>query len=596
MNRDVIYQKILLVDDNPNNLFVLTEIIRQHFPEAILLEAKSGIEALSFVNSQAVDIILMDVQMPDMDGFETARLIHGRKKTSQIPIIFITAFDPDYSRMSTGLDAGGIDYLTKPINDTELIRLLLLYQRFIRREREITRELEVLNQSLTNEIQERVRAEQTVRRLNEELETRVLERTRELRTEIDERKKIEAKVKQSQTELTIVNLSLKEAIDEVRKVNAAKSMFLASMSHEIRTPMNSILGFTELMLCEETDPNKREKLDIIHYSGNHLLGLINDILDLSKIEAGKMAIRCQEFSLTKLMYNIYNVMKVKADEKRLEFNFAFETIGDICIYADEKVISQILMNLISNAVKFTDSGSVSINATYHPNNFVVSVIDTGIGIPTDKLESIFEAFEQAHDTDTIHRDGTGLGLAITRKLVDLLEGSIHVTSKVGKGSTFTLKLPLPMRTNCTLAEKHSLPDNETIQLSATEFHYKLKEIKILVVDDNAINQKLMKAVLLNLNLECELANNGESALQMLQEKRYHIVFMDIQMPGLDGMEALRIMKSNPSMEDVYVLAVTANAMEGDDEKYQSAGFDDYLTKPFRQETLREKLITYLLKH
>ena len=283
MNTVLTYRQILIVDDNPNNLFVLTEIIKQHFPDSKVLEAKSGIEALSVINSETIDIVLMDVQMPEMDGFETAKLIHGRKKSSKIPIIFITAFDPDYQRMETGLDVGGIDYITKPINDTELIRLLLLYQRFIQREREINREIEFMNRSLSSEIQERIRAEQTARQLNEQLESRVLERTSALREEIEERKKIESQLKESQAELAIVNLSLKETIQEVKRVNQAKSMFLASMSHEIRTPMNSILGFTELLISEEKEQHRKEKLEIIHYSGNHLLGLINDILDLSKI-------------------------------------------------------------------------------------------------------------------------------------------------------------------------------------------------------------------------------------------------------------------------------------------------------------------------
>jgi signal transduction histidine kinase len=607
MKQDLVYQKILLVDDNPNNLFVLTEIIRQHFPETELLEAKSGLEALSIVNQEAIDIILMDVQMPEMDGFETAKLIHGRKKTSAIPIIFVTAFDPDYSRMKTGLDSGGIDYLTKPINDTELIRLLLLYQRFIKRERKINSEIEHVNDSLTSEIQERIRAEQTVRRLNEELESRVQDRTVELRTEIEERKKIEAQLKQTQAEITIVNLSLKEAIEEVRRVNAAKSMFLASMSHEIRTPMNSILGFTELLLMEETDPVKNEKLEIIQYSGNHLLDLINDILDLSKIEAGKMVIHNEVFALSRLMHLIYSVMKIKADDKKLEFRFDFDIANDICILADEKIISQILINLISNAIKFTDQGSVQINAFYDNEELTVYVEDTGIGIPANKIKSIFEAFEQAHDERQISREGTGLGLAITSKLVDLLEGSLTVTSIEGKGTEFILKLPLGSIVSCEgllpVPEHYPSPhalhrktgDSQNV-MSVGEFLHKLRNVAILVVDDNAINQKLMKAVLANLHLECDQANDGKTALKMMATKDYQLVFMDIQMPCMDGVEVLAAMKQNPRLSDIYVLALTANAMEGDDEKYQAAGFDDYMTKPFRQETLRGKLISYLTKN
>jgi CheY-like chemotaxis protein len=281
MERKHGFNKILIVDDNPNNLFVLKETISAHFPNIVICEAKSGFEALSIANTEKLDLILMDVQMPEMDGFETAKLIHGRSKTAHIPIIFCTAFDPDLSKMKMGLDAGGIDYLTKPINDHELIRLLLLYQRFIMREREVTKTIEQVNKSLSSEIHERIKAEQIARKLNEELEQRVQDRTAELRKEIEERKKVESQLKQTQAEITIVNLSLKEAIEEIRRVNDAKSMFLASMSHEIRTPMNSILGFTELLLGDETDLCKRETLELIHYSGNFLLGLINDILDLS---------------------------------------------------------------------------------------------------------------------------------------------------------------------------------------------------------------------------------------------------------------------------------------------------------------------------
>ncbi len=592
-SNDFSYHRILLVDDNENNLFVLNQIISQHFPDVELVEAKSGYEALSYVNSQEIDIILMDVQMPEMDGFETAKLIHGRKKTSQIPIIFITAFDPDHQKMKMGIEVGGIDYLTKPINDNELIRLLLLYQRFIKREREIHREIEAMNINLSREIQERIKAEQVIRKLNEELETRVSERTINLKAEIEERKKIETQLKASQTELTIVNLSLKEAIDEVKKVNQTKSLFLASMSHEIRTPMNSILGFTELMLTAETDESKKEKLEIIHYSGNHLLGLINDILDLSKIEAGKVEMHPIPLNIHKLLNNIYNIMKVKADEKQIEFEVNCTKLKNIIVLTDEQKLSQILINLISNAIKFTDTGRVKISTLYENEILHIDIEDTGIGIPEDKLDSIFEAFEQVYDPAKVEKEGTGLGLAITRKLVQLMEGTITVCSSLGKGTTFVVHLPMKISEIGFLEGNTKKHKPATPTLSPHDFTSQMEKLHILVVDDNNINQVLMQSVLLNLNLNSNIVSDGQLALEYLESNPCDLIFLDIQMPVMDGLETIARLRTNPNTSEIYVIALTANAMEGEEAKYISAGFNDCLTKPFRLDVLREKLVTFL---
>ncbi len=595
MMEETVFKKMLLVDDIPTNLYVLREAIQQYFPYTTMIEAQSGIEALTIVNQEQIDIILMDVQMPEMDGFETAQLIRGRAKTSQIPIIFITAFDADSSKMSMGLAAGGIDYLTKPLDDKQLIRLLLLYQRFVGRERKINNDLELANLTFKIEIQERYRVEQTFRQLNEKLDSLVKERTQELLTEIEERKNIEMKLKQSQAELTIVNLSLKEALGEVKRVNDAKSEFLASMSHEIRSPMNSIMGIAEILKTDERNPEKIEKLDLIHYCGNHLLGLISDILDLSKIEAGKIVLNNKEFSLTKLLYNIYNVMKVKADEKHLEFELIAGCGRDFWVVADEQIISQILINLISNAIKFTDIGSVRFIASCESGMFSVNIVDTGIGIPSDKLKSIFEAFEQGHKNAQTRKDSTGLGLAITRKLVDLLEGSIDVTSVEGQGSDFALKLPVVVSDLSEKSKIMATNNFETVKKSLNDFETVLKQTHVLVVDDDEINQILLKAAITNMKLDCDQAFNGKSALAMMQEKDYQIVLLDIEMPEMGGMEVLSEIRSNPRGRDIHVIASTAHATIGDDEKYQSAGFNDYMSKPFDKETLSAKFINYLNK-
>ena len=317
----------------------------------------------------------------------------------------------------------------------------------------------------------------------------------------------------------------------------------------------------------------------------------NDILDLSKIEAGKMELHLEDFALGKLLGSIYNVMKVKADEKNIALTYDLQPEEDIYVNSDSKALSQILMNILSNAIKFTDRGFVSIRAKLIDSILTVDISDSGIGIPADKISFVFDAFEQAHGAK---RDGTGLGLAITKRLVDLLDGTIVVSSELGRGSVFTVRVPMQrvsdtgVIANNTNISKYILPE--------TEFNESLSKLSVLVVDDNEINLKLMKGIFNKLNVKCELADSGAAALNMLQVASYDIVFLDIQMPKMDGFQVLSRIRQSEKTQANHVVALTANAMEGCFTKYLAAGFDNFIIKPVQPGKLKEVISVYISRN
>lgn len=385
------------------------------------------------------------------------------------------------------------------------------------------------------------------------------------------------------------SLELEAERDKASAANRAKSDFLANMSHEIRTPMNVIIGFSDILLGTTplTDKQK-EYLNTLRFSADSLLSIINDILDFSKVEAKNFTLEEITFSLESVVKEVVNQMSLTAQEKGLALIVNTDEIAGMNFMGDPTRIRQILTNLCGNALKFTEQGEVSVRVTYEGADIVVlSVMDTGIGIPADKLESVFEKFAQADNSTTRRFGGTGLGLAITKSITEMMGGKIEVQSREGHGTTFQVILPLtPSRE--VLAEPVPVAALNRPFVEKTN----TRKPSILLVEDYLPNALVARTYLENFGYTHDLVENGIKALEKMKRKRYDIVLMDVQMPELDGYEttrAIRAREKHLSAAPVKIVGVTAHALVEDREKCLSSGMDDYISKPFDPHKLKDMI-------
>ncbi|BAQ62000.1 circadian input kinase A [Geminocystis sp. NIES-3708] len=405
----------------------------------------------------------------------------------------------------------------------------------------------------------------SLEKINNELENRVLERTQQLT----------------------------EAKDKAEVANHAKSTFLANMSHELRTPLNAILGFAQLMMRSQTlPPQDREKISIINRSGEYLLTLINNILDLAKIEAGKTSFNPHNFDLYRLLDELEDFLRLNAEQKALQLIFERHPDTPQYIYTDSVKLRQVLINLLSNALKFTKEGGVSVFVTPENSslftketmednsdkiNLIFEVSDTGAGIEAKDLQELFKAFHQT-DTGKNSQEGTGLGLVISRKFITLMGGDITVNSEVGVGTTFIFNI-IAQKVDSLSIEKESIV-SRVIGLQPHDNKY-----RILVVDDKEVNCQLLNSLLTPIGFEVKEAYNGQQAVKIWKEWQPHLIFMDMRMPVMDGYEATQIIKSEIKGNATAVIALTASVLEEEKVICLSAGCDDFLRKPFRQEAI-----------
>lgn len=414
----------------------------------------------------------------------------------------------------------------------------------------------------------------------------------ELMKEVAERNRIAHELTESRDQLEKLvdkrTADLAVARDEALEANKAKSIFLANMSTEIRTPLNAILGYAQLLHRESGFSSKQLKsLKIIEESGNHLLDLLNDILDISQIESGKMDLNNINFVLNDLLQNLAQIFHERCSEKGLLWHDEIELSGHVPVYSDPQKLRQILFNLLGNAVKYTEQGDVYLRVKKIENDyFSFAISDTGPGIESRDCENILEAFHQ--ETAGIQKGGTGLGLAITQKQLELLNSELKITSTVGKGSDFSFTLKL--KPSSGGFEIRQATSTEVIRLAATD------SVKALVVDDIDLSRNLLVDMLLEINARVDSASNGLEAIEYIQardpKQRPDIVFMDINMPVMNGVEAVKKIKQKYG-DTIVCVAVTACNMDNPDEEDVQNQFDDFISKPYRFEAVFDCMKTHL---
>jgi signal transduction histidine kinase/CheY-like chemotaxis protein len=389
-------------------------------------------------------------------------------------------------------------------------------------------------------------------------------------------------------------VTLTDMVVRSQAATKAKSEFLARMSHEIRTPMNGIIGMTYLAFKENPDEKLRKFLERIDMAANNLLGIINDILDFSKIEADKMEIVNSSFSLSAMLDSVYDMLQIKAREKKLVLDFAVDEAVPDVLEGDSLRLSQVCINICSNALKFTESGSVSLRVSVRErrengNLLLFAIKDTGIGMNEEALQTIFESFSQADGSTTRKYGGTGLGLAISRSLVRMMGGDIWVESAVGRGSVFFFTI---------FAKEGRAEEESQAESSSGAADDQPLPLRILLAEDNEINLEIALSVLQDMGATVKVARNGKEAVQRWEEEDgYDLILMDIQMPEMDGLTAAKLIRESPGERSkiVPIIAMTANAMSGDREKSLEAGMNDHVTKPLDVVLLRKALVFWSMK-
>ncbi|MEY2632742.1 MAG: hypothetical protein RIR00_1396 [Pseudomonadota bacterium] len=526
--------RILAIDDTPVNLKTLVAALSAEYELQI---ATSGQEGLAYASASPPDLILLDVMMPEMDGYEVCRRLKADAATRDIPVIFITALVEDGSEVQ-GLELGAVDYLTKPIN-----------------------------------------VPIAKRRIHNQLERELL------------RKEIETHRNQLEDLVQARTLDLSIAKEAAESANRLKAAILANISHEFRTPMNGILGMVGMAKRRAEDPRIVDYLGKAEKAANQLLVTLTSFLDLALAESRQLALEKSPFRVADIVHGAiaHNAAELKGKALTLEFRDStqdFPQTGKLI--GDPRRIQQVLNELIGNAIKFSEKGRISVSTQVGNDPcgklwFSFQISDEGIGIPAEWHRKIFEPFTQGDASSTRSHGGSGIGLALCNQLVRRMGGEIAVDSEPGLGATFTVRIPVEL-------DDSMVPEHLDAPRRLPEAG---RNFQILVAEDEPTNQILIKTVLDQTGLNISLAGDGEEAVRLASTQAFDLILMDLMMPRLSGIEAGRIIRLLPGYQHTPMLAVTARAFEHDREECLSAGFNDHLPKPVSPQQLLDTVMKCL---
>jgi len=627
---------ILIVDDREENIIALEALIKRD--DIKIFSTTSPNDALKIAWENNIAIALVDVQMPGIDGFELVSMLKSNPRTKDILVIFVTAISKESKYAIKGYSSGAVDYLYKPLDPfitsakvDSFIQLARSQSEIIRKNEELENysivvnncadiicavDAQTLRVKTINPTVEKILGYKPAEIVGKSIIDRAIESDRtafkkklgeiikdnlsfsvfEFQFETFDKNIIWAECRASYHNKTIfINISnispqksyleqlvkSKEAAEHGKKV---KEIFLANMSHELRTPVNGVLGLTQLLRKTSLTDQQTGILELLESSSQSLLGVINDVLDISKIEAGKFNIIRSVSNLNEIVISVYKLLKFRADEKLVDLLLEIDPAVPEFLLIDYLRLNQILMNLLSNAIKFTDRGYVKlkISVLQKKNDKVelkFSVEDTGIGIPADRLSKIFDSFEQAEDDTANKYGGTGLGLAIVKKLAELKGGELTFSSQIGKGSVFNF-------TNWyAIVAKPKLKNNEEDRLAP------FTGVNVLVAEDNMVNQFILSKMLKDWKVNVEIVDNGRKVIEKLEQGDFDMILMDTHMPEMNGYQAAKTIRVDfdESKRSIPIISLSAAALDHEKEEAMAAGMNDVLSKPFQPHELHEKM-------
>ncbi|MEA5470622.1 response regulator [Spirulina sp. 06S082] len=581
-------ETILVVDDRPDNLKLLFNLLTGEGFNVII--ARDGENAIERVKHSLPHLILLDAMLPGIDGFETCKRLKQNPVYAEVPIIFMTGLTSLKDKIR-GFEVGGVDYITKPFQLQEMLMRIKTHIKIQRLQHQLSKQ----NQQMQTEIKYRQTIEIALLNAQNNLEQQVEKRTVQL-------KATNALLEQKIIDLQAIEIDLQQALHAVESASRTKSDFLSKMSHELRTPLNAILGFTQLLLRDDSlGLSQQKKVEIIHENSENLLGLINNILSISQLDDSQEIMQKNCFYLDDFLTTIINFFRPKAMQKRLELHLELEENLHQLIQTDERKLRQVLINLLDNAIAFTHEGHVRLKVnTVFPSNLEninninnqnkhllllsFAVEDTGQGISSENLEHLFEPFTQDKKALSLSK-GIGLGLFLCREFVHLLGGEISVLSTLNSGSIFSFEIPTYLKS----------PENNIENKKNKELIFPLEPIqyRLLIADGIPESRQNLFAILKPLGFNVEIASESEECLEFWHCWQPHIILIDLSLPHLENTQLLKQIVESKTDNKTIAIALISNPSDEEWKNAIALGCQDFISKPFREEVVVEKIVHHL---